>query len=896
MEQQRRRHRRRHGQQQEQQEDEESVVPYEIRCDDSTLPSLVNDPLVSAQAEDIAWQNQQSSNSKGNNGSSSPLFGLLLNHDWDVAVEWLRRHPETASEWQYGIELDRWDTFEPRLWKRLPLHQACRFGAPLRVVQALVRSHPPSATERDPYSKALPIHLACRYRCSTKVVSFLINAKPDGPKQADTAGRLPLHYACWTAVSSTIVFRLVQAYPLSVCVVDLAGKTPLEYTTVNTGIESDTLALMDKLSRFFLQRIGQAPQQGQQAQGQGQGQGQQAQSTLTTAAPASLLSKQDTTLCPPEVNHRVVVHPAQEPEECDQLQKQQETPQPETPQQEAQQEPQPETPQPETPQPEGAKQTATPERVQVQPLQIVVAEEQQQQPQRRRSSLLESLEQTQRTSSRSIIVATVVEVQRAAQSDEEPEELLRQAQTEDNVTEKAQCSEANEMEQQQEQPTQECTPEKQPEHQEGAATTLESVPTVCAPTVGAPQIALPRNDSQPELHQDVDTLHQKDTHPTETPSDEILATKCTKEAETDQLVGNEPAAATEQEEFLPEGQLGRDEESQQVITLETQPPPSEETETERVVLPSPSPESDSSPPQIQSEPLEPMEEKLQQSPDKAPSLAVLETTSKERQEADLSPNPATVSTADALEEPSPPPREMDGEASEVVMQEADSQEHDSLFQPPTEEQSQQVTPPDEPPSQPVLEATLEKGQQDHPTPCTGSTPEVLQHDDEGDNHHPRETEVPLPEEAKVVTTPALDSQLAMEPVENTVLVPESDSQRDSPPADGFDKLNQEEEEETTQPEVEDTTSMESPAVQNPVEQHPVVRGQPAKTESTPTAAVVPSPLPEPETKQEHLQEEPRIVVADSKAEAFKAEAAPHEPEPLQRTQSQILVTVSVERM
>lgn len=234
-------------------------VPLEITCDDSSLSSLPDESLQTPTRDQMSC-----------NGDS-PLFTLLMYQRWDAARKMLSHSPQLVSEWTYGTESNEEDDISiiynnnnnksgtthdsddkaATLWKRLPIHHACRFGAPLSLLQQMVDLAPDTVRAKDPCQGLLPLHLACRYRCSTRVVTFLLEHYPRAAREADTSGRLPLHFACLRAVSSTVVYKLVQAYPASVCVRDKSGKPPLEYTTVETGIDTETLALLDKLRRFL---------------------------------------------------------------------------------------------------------------------------------------------------------------------------------------------------------------------------------------------------------------------------------------------------------------------------------------------------------------------------------------------------------------------------------------------------------------------------------------------------------------------------------------------------------------------------------------------------------------------------------------------------------------------
>lgn len=208
------------------------LVPSEIMCDDTL--SIEDDAY--NMAEDVKWR------------AHNELYTLMVSHDWESAYDLLEDEPEQAHQWQYGIEIDRLDTEKPQLWKRLPVHNCCRFGAPIALLSIVLRHNP--SCPPDPYNGTLPIHLACRYAPSLEIIQVLLFTDPACVKHQDYAGRLPLHFACIKNAPTIVLQTLLKAYPASVSVTDNAGKTPLDYCCPDS-IDQSIAKYMKKLQRFL---------------------------------------------------------------------------------------------------------------------------------------------------------------------------------------------------------------------------------------------------------------------------------------------------------------------------------------------------------------------------------------------------------------------------------------------------------------------------------------------------------------------------------------------------------------------------------------------------------------------------------------------------------------------
>jgi Ankyrin repeats (3 copies) len=76
----------------------------------------------------------------------------------------------------------------------LPLHKAVASGAPLELVELLVRKWEPALNEREGAGR-LPLHCAAGLNGPAEVIQYLVDQSPRALQERDNDGRLPLHRA-----------------------------------------------------------------------------------------------------------------------------------------------------------------------------------------------------------------------------------------------------------------------------------------------------------------------------------------------------------------------------------------------------------------------------------------------------------------------------------------------------------------------------------------------------------------------------------------------------------------------------------------------------------------------------------------------------------------------------
>lgn len=148
------------------------------------------------------------------------LWEEINQKDWDSVLERLKSHPEEASM-----------TFMDGMSESLPLHRACKQGAPANVIRALLGANKNGATFFGPWGY-LPLHVAVKSVPTVEVVSLLIDAYHGATRTKDGEGKFPLHLACQWSAPATVIDLLLTNYPECIYVRDGQGKTPRDYAAM----------------------------------------------------------------------------------------------------------------------------------------------------------------------------------------------------------------------------------------------------------------------------------------------------------------------------------------------------------------------------------------------------------------------------------------------------------------------------------------------------------------------------------------------------------------------------------------------------------------------------------------------------------------------------------------
>eukprot|EP00545_Synedropsis_sp_CCMP1620_P005396 CAMPEP_0119026086 /NCGR_PEP_ID=MMETSP1176-20130426/34837_1 /TAXON_ID=265551 /ORGANISM="Synedropsis recta cf, Strain CCMP1620" /LENGTH=476 /DNA_ID=CAMNT_0006981743 /DNA_START=18 /DNA_END=1448 /DNA_ORIENTATION=+ len=121
------------------------------------------------------------------NDGATPLFTSIEETKWAEALELVDIVPEQAGAWVKSTGTEN-TTFGWSLWRRLPLHEACRRQAPAWLVAALLKAYPAAISQTTQFGE-LPIHLAVEMGAAPEVVNLLLVNYYEGIHMEDNGGR-----------------------------------------------------------------------------------------------------------------------------------------------------------------------------------------------------------------------------------------------------------------------------------------------------------------------------------------------------------------------------------------------------------------------------------------------------------------------------------------------------------------------------------------------------------------------------------------------------------------------------------------------------------------------------------------------------------------------------------
>jgi hypothetical protein len=121
---------------------------------------------------------------------ATALFLAIETTDWRRALKFVQESPDQARTWVSSLGTVE-TTFNWALWRRLPIHEACRREAPAWLISALLSAFPESSKSPTQFGE-LPLHLAVECGAPPEVVNLLVAAHWLGITAVDQSGRTPL--------------------------------------------------------------------------------------------------------------------------------------------------------------------------------------------------------------------------------------------------------------------------------------------------------------------------------------------------------------------------------------------------------------------------------------------------------------------------------------------------------------------------------------------------------------------------------------------------------------------------------------------------------------------------------------------------------------------------------
>jgi hypothetical protein len=166
--------------------DEEMAAIREALSRDYTPPAS---PFNSLDEEDDNDDNDPKEEVNYHEGAT-PLFLAVETTDWRLALHIVQASPNQARTWVSSLGTVE-TTFNWALWRRLPIHEACRREAPAWLISALLSAFPESSKSATQFGE-LPLHLAVECGAPPEVVNLLVAAHWLGITAVDQSGRTPL--------------------------------------------------------------------------------------------------------------------------------------------------------------------------------------------------------------------------------------------------------------------------------------------------------------------------------------------------------------------------------------------------------------------------------------------------------------------------------------------------------------------------------------------------------------------------------------------------------------------------------------------------------------------------------------------------------------------------------
>jgi len=118
----------------------------------------------------------------------TPLFTFIENCNWKEVSNQCKNNASHVRTWVYSTGTD--DPNSWCVWRRLPLHEACRRQPPLFIIQDLLDQYPRACHEKTQFGE-LPLHLALGCGADADVINLLLVYNPWAVAVKDNGGRLP---------------------------------------------------------------------------------------------------------------------------------------------------------------------------------------------------------------------------------------------------------------------------------------------------------------------------------------------------------------------------------------------------------------------------------------------------------------------------------------------------------------------------------------------------------------------------------------------------------------------------------------------------------------------------------------------------------------------------------
>mmetsp|Transcript_20217 Transcript_20217/g.43950 ORF Transcript_20217/g.43950 Transcript_20217/m.43950 type:complete len:567 (-) Transcript_20217:226-1926(-) len=121
---------------------------------------------------------------------ATELFMLVEDAKWEEVCDRVEEEPSDAKVWVVSSGTEN-TVFSWSVWRRLPLHEACRRQPPPVVIYSLLSAYPESSMAESNFGE-LPLHAAVRCGACAEVVNCIIASYPAAALARDNSGCTPL--------------------------------------------------------------------------------------------------------------------------------------------------------------------------------------------------------------------------------------------------------------------------------------------------------------------------------------------------------------------------------------------------------------------------------------------------------------------------------------------------------------------------------------------------------------------------------------------------------------------------------------------------------------------------------------------------------------------------------
>eukprot|EP00585_Thalassiosira_rotula_P005915 CAMPEP_0196133324 /NCGR_PEP_ID=MMETSP0910-20130528/2592_1 /TAXON_ID=49265 /ORGANISM="Thalassiosira rotula, Strain GSO102" /LENGTH=590 /DNA_ID=CAMNT_0041393037 /DNA_START=146 /DNA_END=1918 /DNA_ORIENTATION=+ len=121
---------------------------------------------------------------------ATEMFMLVEDAKWEEVCDRVEEEPAESRVWVVSSGTEN-TVFSWSVWRRLPLHEACRRQPPPVVIYALLSAYPESSMAESNFGE-LPLHAAVRCGACAEVVNCIIASYPAAALARDNSGCTPL--------------------------------------------------------------------------------------------------------------------------------------------------------------------------------------------------------------------------------------------------------------------------------------------------------------------------------------------------------------------------------------------------------------------------------------------------------------------------------------------------------------------------------------------------------------------------------------------------------------------------------------------------------------------------------------------------------------------------------